>query len=164
MSLIDDAREFARHAHQGQTYGHGDFHSIHLTRVVATLERIGETDPRLLAAAWLHDVIEDTPTTRQEVLAAFGEDVSDLVYRLTDEQGGNRRERQEKTHVKIRGRTEAVRVKLADRIANVEYCVETSDTKLDGMYRKEYPRFREHLYQTGEYEDMWLRLDELLGT
>ena len=160
--LILAAREFARRTHHGQTYGDGDFHTIHLTRVVAVLERFGETDPRLLAAAWLHDVLEDTPTTLEEVQAIVGEDVADLVQRLTDEKGGNRRERQEKTHVKIRGRTEAVRVKLADRIANVEYCVETSDTKLDGMYRKEYPRFREHLHLNGEYPDMWQRLDELL--
>jgi (p)ppGpp synthase/HD superfamily hydrolase len=162
QDLPYQASAFAQRAHLGQSYGDGDFHAIHLNRVVAVLHRYGETDPRLLAAAWLHDVIEDTPITLEDVRASFGVDVADLVNRLTDEQGGNRRERQEKTHLKIRGRAEAVRVKLADRIANVEYSVETNDGRHLGMYRKEHASFRDHLYQAGEYEEMWQRLEELL--
>lgn len=160
--LHERAREFARRAHADQRYGDGLFFDLHLTRVVATLERFGEQDPVLLAAGWLHDVLEDTPTPVGVLQTEFGEDVTDLVIRLTDEVMGTRRERQERTHAKIRGRAEAVRVKLADRIANVEFCIETSSELFDRMYRKEYCRFREQLHQAGEYTDMWAHLDRLL--
>jgi hypothetical protein len=85
--------------------------------------------------------------------------VADLVWRLTDENGGNRRERHRKTHQKIRGSTDAVRVKLADRIANVESAQEQR-SNLYGMYRSEHAHFREELYRQGEWEEMWARLNE----
>jgi (p)ppGpp synthase/HD superfamily hydrolase len=164
MQPIDErAREFARVAHRDQVYGPGSFFELHLARVVATLKRFGETNPTLLAAGWLHDVLEDTPTSIDSVRQGFGEEIADLVSRLTDEREGTRRERQEKTHAKIRGHAGAVRVKLADRIANVESCIEMNSPLLERMYRKEYSRFREHLCQEGEYEGMWNHLDSLLG-
>lgn len=161
-SLDHRAREFARLAHAEQTYGPGAFFELHLTRVVGVLERFGETDPVLLAAGWLHDVVEDTPTTVDEVRSAFGEDVADLVDRLTDVRGGTRRERQTATHACIRERVGAVRVKLADRIANIEFNLAAGDPIVDRMYRKEYPRFREQLFRPDEFADMWEHLDRLL--
>lgn len=162
--LDERARDFARQAHADQQYGEGLFFDLHLTRVVATLERFGERDSVLLAAGWLHDVLEDTTTSVGALQAEFGEDVTDLVIRLTDETMGTRRERQERTHAKIRGRAAAVRVKLADRIANVEFCIETGSELLDRMYRKEYSRFREQLLRDSEYADMWTHLDQLLDS
>lgn len=146
MPSVDQrACEFAQAAHRDQLYnaGSGSFFDQHLSRVVATLVRFGETDPVLLAAGWLHDVIEDTPTSEEIVREQFGEEVAELVSRLTDERDGSRRERQLKTHLRIRELPGAVRVKLADRIANVEASLETNSPQL-GMYRKEYSLFREH--------------------
>ena len=162
MDLVEQASEFARRAHAGQKYGGGDFHEQHLARVVRTLDEFGERRAALLAAAWLHDTVEDTDATNDEIRATFGDDVGDLVWRLTDEQGENRRDRHARTHAKIRGRTEAVRVKLADRIANVEASIEQR-SHLFGMYRKEHGHFQKELYIEGEWEDMWLRLNRLLG-
>jgi guanosine-3',5'-bis(diphosphate) 3'-pyrophosphohydrolase len=159
--LIQRASEFARRAHDGQQYGTGSFHQNHLARVVATLQAFGETDEVKIAAAWLHDAVEDTDVTVADVRAEFGDDVADLVWRLTDEKGGNRRERHAKTHQKIREKSDAVRVKLADRIANVESSIEQR-THLFGMYKAEHPAFREHLYREGEFPEMWQRLDGLL--
>ena len=159
--LLERACSFARKAHAGQEYSGGDFHEKHLGRVVATLRDFGETREPLLAAAWLHDTVEDTSVTVEDIRREFGDDVADLVWRLTDEEGGSRRERHSKTHAKIRGRTEAVRVKLADRIANVQSAIEQK-TNLYGMYRKEHAQFRAELYQPGEWEEMWARLGELL--
>lgn len=156
------AADFARSAHEEQEYGGGSFHELHLARVVATLRRYGTDDPELLAAGWLHDVVEDTETTVDDLRAGFGDDVADLVWRLTDEPGANRKERQRNTHAKIREDARAVRVKLADRIANVESSFEQR-SPLRGMYRKEYRRFRDDLWRAGEYPEMWERLDALLG-
>jgi (p)ppGpp synthase/HD superfamily hydrolase len=156
------ASEFARRAHTGQEYSGGDFHERHLARVVATLRDFGVSDPVLLAAAWLHDTVEDTSTTVEDVRREFGDDVADLVWRLTDEPGKNRKERHHLTHLKIRGRPESVRVKLADRIANVESSVEEG-THLFGMYRKEHTQFRADLQREGEWREMWERLEKSLG-
>ena len=161
MDLVQQASEFARQAHAGQKYGGGDFHERHLARVVATLQEFGERRATLLAAAWLHDTVEDTDTTADDIRKSFGDDVGDLVWRLTDEQAETRRERHARTHAKIRGRNEAVRVKLADRIANVEASIE-QHSHLFGMYRKEHGDFRKDLYIEGEWDDMWERLDALL--
>lgn len=160
--LVERASECARLAHARQEYAGGSFHEKHLARVVATLREFGETDEVKLAAAWLHDTVEDTSVTVEDIKREFGDDVADLVWRLTDETGGNRRARHAKTHAKIRGRADAVRVKLADRIANVESAIEQR-THLYGMYRKEHVQFRAELHRDGEWEDMWQRLDSLLG-
>lgn len=156
--LIERAAARARAAHAGQEYGGGDFATEHLARVVATLERFGERDPLLLAAAWLHDVVEDTPVTVESLREEFGDELATLVWRLTDEAGPTRRARQTATHAKIREDPRAVRVKLADRIANVESAQERS-SHLVGMYRKEFAQFRRELWQRSEYPDMWSALE-----
>ncbi|HEY0305554.1 MAG TPA: HD domain-containing protein [Longimicrobiales bacterium] len=160
--LENRASDFARRAHAGQEYGGGDFHEKHLGRVASTLRRFGVDDPSLLAAAWLHDTVEDTDTTIEDIRREFGDDIADLVWRLTDEPGRNRKERHHLTHLKIRGRPEAVRIKLADRIANMEASMEQR-SHLRGMYRHEHPAFREHLYREGEWEEMWIYLDRLMN-
>jgi (p)ppGpp synthase/HD superfamily hydrolase len=156
------ARTFAQQAHTGQRYGDGDFLEGHLARVVSTLRKFGEDNPILLAAAWLHDTIEDTQITVDDIKHEFGDDVADLVWRLTDETNGNRKERHHQTHLKIRGRTEAVRIKLADRIANVEASIEQR-TQLRGLYRAEHQMFKTDLYQPGEYEEMWNYLNRVIA-
>ena len=161
MELAERASEFAKRAHAGQDYGGGDFWTMHLARVVKTLESFGEENPVLLAAAWLHDTVEDTDVTIEDIRREFGDDVADLVWRLTDEEGHNRKERHHLTHMKIRGRSDAVRVKLADRIANVESANEQR-THLRGMYREEYPAFFQDLYREGEWEEMWQHLEQKL--
>lgn len=155
------ASDFAKRAHAGQKYSGGDFHEKHLARVATTLRGFGVDDPVLLATAWLHDSVEDTTVTVDDIRAEFGDDVADLVWRLTDEAGHRRKERHHLTHLKIRGRPEAVRVKLADRIANMESSIEER-SHLRGMYRAEHPDFRTDLYREGEWEDMWAHLDGLI--
>lgn len=161
-NLVKRAAAFAARAHADQEYAGGSFHESHLGRVVETLRQFGETDETRLAAAWLHDTVEDTSVSIEDIRRDFGDDVADLVWRLTDEAGRNRRERHAKTHEKIRGSTAAVRIKLADRIANVESALE-QHSNLYGMFRKEHVHFRAELYREGECEAMWRRLDSLLG-
>lgn len=156
--LIERAEARARAAHAGQEYGGGDFATEHLARVVATLQRFGEQDPLLLAAAWLHDVVEDTPVTVAALREEFGEELATLVWRLTDEAGATRRDRQTATHAKIRADARAVRVKLADRLANVESAQERQ-SHLVGMYRKEFAQFRRELWQRDEYPEQWAALE-----
>ena len=67
---IQEAIAFAHLAHQGQFYGDVRY-TKHLEDVVVVLYRFGHTDDDLICAGWLHDVIEDTPKTYQDIKKIF---------------------------------------------------------------------------------------------
>lgn len=112
----------------------------------------------LCVAAWLHDVLEDTATTREELQVLFGAEVQDLVWAVTGV-GANRRERNANMYAKCRVLPRAVHLKLADRIANVRASHGTPD-KLS-MYRREMATFRRELGDWG-LPAMWKALDRAL--
>lgn len=122
-----------------------------------------ETYPDHHIAAWLHDVLEDTDTQFIQLYVAFPEASVDLVYRVTNEGTGNRKEKFAKTTPKLRGHIGAAILKLAGRIANVEQSIQ-DNPKMLKMYRKEYPEFRQTLHAEAiETKAMWAHLDDLLG-
>lgn len=94
----------------------------------------------LLAAAWLHDVIEDTETTKDEVAALFGNEIATIVFCVTDGEGVSRSERKKEVYQKIIANQKAIQVKLADRIANVEACFLNGHKKFN-MYQTEHSTF-----------------------
>jgi (p)ppGpp synthase/HD superfamily hydrolase len=159
--LVKSAIAYAAVKHKDQKYGDGPY-TNHLAHVAEVLQRFGVVDEEMLAAAWLHDSVEDTDATASEIELIFGARVSDIVYRVTNELGKNRKERHEKTYPKIQTSEDATTLKLADRIANVEKSVEDHDPQRD-MYLKEYPYFREMLHKPTGNEAMWRHLDFLLG-
>tara|TARA_R110000851_G_scaffold123288_1_gene253029 strand:- start:57 stop:515 length:459 start_codon:yes stop_codon:yes gene_type:complete len=84
MSLIDTASAFAIDAHGTQTRKDGvtPYHA-HLNAVVAKLKEYEITDTEVLASAWLHDVVEDTDATFDDIRAKFGDRVAGYVDILT---------------------------------------------------------------------------------
>jgi (p)ppGpp synthase/HD superfamily hydrolase len=127
--------------------------------------------PDLLVVALLHDVLEDCASagiTKEIIENNFGKIVADDVWRLTDEPGKNRKERKLKTYHKIRGSQNATIVKLWDRIANVESCIDKNEEKNRdylNMYMKEYYTFKAALWN-GENDPnnpLWSVLDKLHG-
>ena len=164
MDDLENAREFAIAAHGDQRYGDGPY-QVHLAAVAAVLDRFGiATDP-LRQAAWLHDTVEDTDTTREQIAERFGDHVAALVWAVTNEAGPNRRARNAATYPKIARQPGAVLLKLADRIANVESCIASGDRRLS-MYAREYPGFRAALRSDGDEvaRPLWDHLDALIGT
>lgn len=161
--LVPTAAAWAVRAHQGQRYGDLPYTS-HLVAVVGNVHRFGVASDELEAAAWLHDAVEDTEVSISEVRSAFGDRVADLVFAVTTEPGKNRRERNAATYPKLAATPGAVRLKLADRIANVEQCWLVRDARLF-MYRKEYASFRAALRDDADHVAlaMWKHLDGLLG-
>ena len=159
------AKEFALKAHGQQMYGDKPY-VVHLEHVHEVLKRYRHTNPDVLVqmAGWLHDVLEDTATSKTELVRDFGEEISDIVYRVTDEPGADRTERKRKTYRKIRGHMDATTVKLCDRIANVEASSDVPE-KLN-MYKNEHREFRDavcfpdHDFRLGK---IWMHLDQLLG-
>jgi guanosine-3',5'-bis(diphosphate) 3'-pyrophosphohydrolase len=160
--LEKKAFDLAKVFHQNQKYGNEPY-TKHLEDVVAVLKKFGITNSCLLAAAWLHDAVEDTPLTLEKVEEEFGNDVASLVYAVTTEPGKNRKERNAKTYPKIKSRNEAIYLKLADRIANVQASLENNIKKLK-MYQNEFSDFKMALKQPGVADEMWSFLEELIST
>lgn len=137
MSKVRDAEMFARGAHIGQKHGDRPYHA-HPQEVVAVLHRMKQASDALVCAAWLHDTIEDTPTSYQDLKRLFGREVAELVWAVTDELGRNRKERKERTYPKIFSTFESTILKLADTVANVEASLKDGGDKLLQMYAKEW--------------------------
>lgn len=157
------ARAFAVRAHGAQLYGSRPY-AWHLDMVAAILEPWGG---EAQVVGWLHDVIEDTDVTREQVAAEFGPFVAECVALLTDEPGATRRDRKPATYRKlarVEGRAElALIVKAADRLANVRCCVADRAARLLRTYRDEHALFREAARRPGLCDPLWDELDALLA-
>lgn len=163
MTQAERAKVFATLKHSGQTHGVRPFVD-HLTDVVETLQEFGYYDDDLTAAAWLHDVVEDTPVTIEEIYTEFGQRIGDLVDALTDGPGATRLEKKAYPYKTIPTVDGAVIVKLADRIANVRFTISEGVRGEDYRmtYKKEHAGFCRALSKKGEAQEMWLVLDSLL--
>lgn len=159
---IQAAEAFAATAHKDQKYGEEQPYTVHLGHVVEVLQRFKFDNEDLQVSGWLHDTVEDTDATLTQIEMMFGRNVADIVGRVTNEPGQNRKERHAKTYPKIQGSVDATTLKLADRIANVESSVQDASDKLK-MYRKEHKDFKSLLYKPGVHDAMWRHLDFMIG-
>ena len=119
------AVEFAVRYHGDQTRPTGAPYAEHLLEALEVLVRgAGVTDPDILQAAVLHDVVEDTPCTIDDVRRAFGDRVAEMVGWVTKpepEEGADRRAAKEAYLGRLQDAPDdAVLVKLADRASNVQ--------------------------------------------
>ena len=84
--LVARARAFAIREHRRidhrRKYSNQPY-DVHLEAVAKLVAEVTD-DPEMIAAAWLHDVVEDTPMTRDDVEREFGSAVARLVDELTD--------------------------------------------------------------------------------
>jgi len=85
----------------------------------------GVTDPVVLAAALLHDTVEDTDTQPEELRAEFGDEIADVVLEVTDDKALPKEERK-RLQIEHAGKHSraAQLVKLADKICNVRDMVD----------------------------------------
>jgi len=153
-----EARMVAVKAHSNQSYDEIFPYEKHLDDVVDVLKRFGFSG-KFIVAGFLHDSIEDDGISYNDIRKHFGIEVAEMVYCVTDELGRNRREKKEKTLPKTASNPNAIILKLADRIANIEH-----GGKID-MYNKEYQEFKGALYLNTpeDGKKMWEHLDSLLG-
>ena len=125
MKLLDQAYELAAKAHDGQMRRSGEPYICHPLSVADILIDLG-MDSESLAAALMHDVVEDTGVTLDEVRAKFGPEVAllvDGVTKLTKLQFSNVEDRQaENLRKMLLAMSQDVRVmiiKLCDRLHNM---------------------------------------------
>ncbi len=78
IKSVAAAYDMARLAHEGQTRNSGEAYITH-PLAVATILAQWHLDPQALIAALLHDVVEDTPTTKTDIAKKFGKAVAELV-------------------------------------------------------------------------------------
>ena len=125
VERIQDAYDFAFEAHQGQRRRSGEPYITHPVAVADVLADF-RLDPQTLIAAILHDVIEDTPTLKEEINHRFGPEVAELVdgvSKLDQIQFKSREEAQAESFRKmllamVRD-IRVIMVKLADRTHNM---------------------------------------------
>lgn len=122
--LIIKASIFARKAHEGQMRKYSGLPYIqHPARVAGEVAVLPDATEEMVAAAWLHDTIEDTASTLEEVRKQFGDSVADLVDWLTNTTkiaGETRAVHKAKTFARLAGAPrEAKRIKMLDRIDNL---------------------------------------------
>ncbi|ADV26544.1 (p)ppGpp synthetase I, SpoT/RelA [Pseudoxanthomonas suwonensis 11-1] len=125
LPLLRDAWRVGAAAHAGQTRKSGEPYITHPVAVATVLAELG-LDAETLVAAILHDTIEDTPLTREELAAQFGEDVAELVDGVTKLDKLKFRDRQEAAAESFRKMLLAmsrdlrvIMIKLADRLHNM---------------------------------------------
>ncbi len=154
-------RTYAIEKHGDQRYGeHPYVH--HLDMVYEESLSHGLT-PIVSVASFLHDVIEDTDVTYDDLVKEFGcTDLADLVQRVTDEPGANRKERKAATYPKIKESEDAIALKLCDRISNVRSCIEDKNEGLLEMYKNEHHEFSEKLRTADVHVSLWEELDRVI--
>jgi guanosine-3',5'-bis(diphosphate) 3'-pyrophosphohydrolase len=122
IDRLSRAMVYACHKHTGSTRDDGITpYAIHPMRVAENLRRFcNERDENVLIAALLHDTIEDTAVTFDDIAAQFGEDVAGLVAELTNDNRMPKNMRRAAMMDRLRHlSSRAKRIKLADRLDNV---------------------------------------------
>ncbi len=123
LQLIFDALSFASRMHSNQRRkGNQDTpyinHPIDVARMLVTTG--GITDSDVLAAAILHDTIEDTEATEEELENLFGKDITKLVLECTDDKSLPKQERKKLQVLSAPHKSPKAKcIKLADKISNV---------------------------------------------
>lgn len=133
--LVRRAMQVASHAHRDQKYGDRPY-VVHLADVVSRVKTITQ-DPEIIAAAWLHDTIEDTQVTYSYIEEMFGKNVADMVWAVTGV-GQDRAAKMANAIEKIARTPGAELVKSADRLANASASKEERKMKLYQRYKDEH--------------------------
>lgn len=147
--LISKAKLWAQTHHADHTYGNESFFDGHLEKVAQKVAQYNPDDEHLIAAAYLHDIVEDTDITLETVREEFGFEVANIVGLCTDPKDPtlNRREKKELLYAKFAAfdgdadKKGAAIVKSADRIVNHSKSSGSINVPKMSMYLKEFPDF-----------------------
>lgn len=168
MDLIRRACMLAQQAHQGQTRASGEpyfQHSLAVANILADLRLDSET----LAAAILHDVLEDTPVTLEELETEFGLTIAKLVDGVTKMGQIQEYRGQERKTKKERAQAESLRkmliamvddvrvvlIKLADRTHNMRTLVHLREDKRQRIAKETLDIFAPLANRLGIWQIKW---------
>lgn len=139
--MILRAARFAKEAHEGQVRKYSGLpYIIHPARVAGRAALLAGASEAIVAAAYLHDAVEDTDVTFEQVEALFGGEVGSLVFELTTPRDlkGNRaeRKRQQRELLSVVSST-AKEIKMLDRIDNLGDLARDDSGDFARVYAKE---------------------------
>jgi (p)ppGpp synthase/HD superfamily hydrolase len=151
---------FALRFHGGQRRPTGAPYAEHLLEALEVLVRgAGVSDPDVLCAAVLHDVVEDTPCTVGEVRSAFGDRVADMVGWVTipdPEDGADKKAAKEAYLGRLADAPDdAILVKLADRASNVQTLRNLPSVAKQREYYAQTVRYIMPLAASRGWWDVW---------
>ncbi len=120
--MVLKAKKFAHEKHKNQKRKDGVTpYSDHLEGVVNRLKNLGIVDKDVLCAAWLHDTIEDTDVTFDQINEMYGREVAVIVLSLTKDQGIPKKDRETQYTNQLKdGSFQAKIIKLCDISANLK--------------------------------------------
>lgn len=169
IAKIIEAASFSAKKHRFQTRK-GDTaepyinHPLEVASLLASIG--GVTDPEILLAAILHDTIEDTETTAEELTERFGARVCSMVLEVTDDKSLPKAERkllqiEHAPHLS----PGAKQVKLADKISNIADVVDNPPSDWSDQRRREYVDWGEKVVAglRGVNAPLELHFDELVA-
>ena len=121
LELVKNAELFAKNKHAGMMKNDGmTSHSKHLEGVVNRLKSLGVIDEELLCTGWLHDIIEDTDTTFDDLFEKFGQRIAVLVMSLSKDNTLPRKQREQFYVKKLKESSiDAKLIKLCDISTNL---------------------------------------------
>jgi (p)ppGpp synthase/HD superfamily hydrolase len=112
-----------------------------------------------VTVGWLHDTIEDTSVTCEDIYDTFGFDIAEFVDAVTDGKGSTRTERHLNTYYRTRRYNTSIFVKMADRWHNHSRTIANKEVRFAKDYASEYLYFKFALYND-RYHSFWKQLDE----
>ena len=133
--MVSRAKALAIKAHKDQKYGKQPY-VVHLNDVVTRVQTITQ-DPEVIAAAWLHDIVEDTQITIDDIKSQFGDNVAAMVWAVTGV-GADRAAQMANAIEKIAQTPGSELVKSADRLSNAAASKSEKKMKLYQRYKDEH--------------------------
>lgn len=125
LNKIEHAYQYAKAKHEGQLRKNGDPYLYHLLSTAYNLT-LWHLDPATIQAGLLHDILEDTPTTYEELVKEFGEEVASLVLAVTKVSHFAKENREEiksdylrKLYLSLAHDIRVIIIKMADRLHNI---------------------------------------------
>jgi guanosine-3',5'-bis(diphosphate) 3'-pyrophosphohydrolase len=150
LPLLVNALSFAAKKHRLQKRKDGVTpyinHPIEVVQILVTVASV--EDYEVLAAAALHDTIEDTDTTPEELRAAFGERILSLVLECTDDKSLPKEERKrlQVEHAPHKS-ADAKLIKIADKISNMRDIAASPPTDWDEQRKAKYLEWSKHVFE-----------------
>ncbi len=150
LQIVQRAYAVAAQAHTGQMRDEGTSYIVHPVRVaVALVDELNIYTPELVCSALLHDVIEDSPTTRAQIAEMFGEEVGRIVWLLTKFEEVSLADYL--SAIEEANETGAPIVKLCDRLDNLRFI--SHSPKLEKKYRYVYTTEKYYLPLAARTDD-----------
>ncbi|HEX8734678.1 MAG TPA: HD domain-containing protein [Pyrinomonadaceae bacterium] len=161
-----EAASFAAKKHAGQKRKGADGepyinHPLEVANLLAKVGKVEDTD--VLIAALLHDTIEDTGTTKEEITELFGEKVCGMVLEVTDDKSLPKAERKEKQVEHAPHLSPGAKlIKLGDKISNITDILKNPPRDWSLERKREYVEWGERVIAglRGANENLEKHFDE----